>query len=205
MQCGSRRLGRHHFNGRPDVAAAANLWVVAAGAADQIARCRLVFEAIGQGTFTMGEEPWIANVVKLAGNFLIASMLEALSEEFALARQSGVEVDRFLKIINSALFKSPFYATYGSINADGGYEPAWLKLALGLKDVRLALAAAEAVATPMPPASLIRDHFLSAIAHGQGEMDWAGLARVIAENAGSVAALIAAAAEPPARPPTLGT
>jgi 3-hydroxyisobutyrate dehydrogenase-like beta-hydroxyacid dehydrogenase len=53
-----------------------------------------------------------------------------------------------------------------------------------LKDVRLALAAAEAVATPMPLASLIHDHFLSAIAHGQGEMDWTGLAPVIAENAG---------------------
>jgi 3-hydroxyisobutyrate dehydrogenase-like beta-hydroxyacid dehydrogenase len=170
--------------GRPDVAAAANLWVVAAGPADQLARCRPVFEPINQGVFTAGEEPWTANVVKIAGNFLIASMLEALGEAFALVRKSGVEVHQYLKIINSGLFKSPVYENYGSIIADERYEPAGLKLALGLKDVRLALAAAEAAATPMPLASLIQDHFLSAIAHGQGEMDWAGLARVIAENAG---------------------
>jgi 3-hydroxyisobutyrate dehydrogenase-like beta-hydroxyacid dehydrogenase len=170
--------------GRPDVAAAARLWVVAAGPADHIERCRPVFEPISQGMFTVGEEPWTANVVKLAGNFLIASMLEALSEAFALIRKSGVEVHQFLEISNSALFKSPLYETYGSIIAEERYEAAGLKLALGLKDVRLALEAAEVAATPMPLASLIRDHFLSAMAHGQGEMDLAGLARVIAENAG---------------------
>ena len=170
--------------GRPDVAAAAHLWVVAAGPADHIERCRPVFELMSQGLFTVGEEPWTANVVKLAGNFLIASMLEALGEAFALVRKSGVEVHQFLDIINAALFKSPIYETYGSIIADERYEPAGFKLALGSKDVRLALEAADAAATPMPLASLIRDHFLSAIAHGQGETDWAGLARVIAENAG---------------------
>jgi 3-hydroxyisobutyrate dehydrogenase-like beta-hydroxyacid dehydrogenase len=170
--------------GRPDVAAAARLWVVAAGPADHIERCRPVFEPISQGMFIVGEEPWTANVVKLAGNFLIASMLEALGEAFALVRKSGVEVHQFLKISNSALFKSPLYETYGSIIADERYEPAGLKLALGLKDVRLALEAAEAAAMPMPLASLIRDHFLSAIAHGQGEIDWAGIACVLAENAG---------------------
>src|SRR4029450_5797525 len=109
------------------------------------------------------------NVVKLAGNFLIASMLEALGEAFTLMRRSGVEVHQFLKIINSGLFKSPLYENYGSIIADEQYEPAGLKLGLGFEDVRLALEAAEAAATPMPLASLIRDHFLSAIAHGQGE------------------------------------
>jgi 3-hydroxyisobutyrate dehydrogenase-like beta-hydroxyacid dehydrogenase len=170
--------------GRPDVAAAAELWVVAAGPAEPLERCRSVFDAISQGLWLVGEEPWTANVVKLAGNFAIAAMLEALGEAFALVRKSGAEVHQFLQIINSALFKSPLYETYGSMIADERYEPAGFKLALGLKDVRLALAAADAAATPMPLASLIRDHLLSAIAHGQGDMDWAGLAQVIAENAG---------------------
>jgi 3-hydroxyisobutyrate dehydrogenase-like beta-hydroxyacid dehydrogenase len=170
--------------GRPDVAAAANLWVVAAGPADHIERCRPIFELMTQGLCTVGEEPWTANVVKLTGNFLIASMLEALGEAFALVRKSGVKVHQFLDIINAALFKSPIYETYGSIIADERYEPAGFKRALGSQDVRLALEAADAAATPMPLASLIREHFLAAIAHGQGGMDWAGLARVIAENAG---------------------
>jgi 3-hydroxyisobutyrate dehydrogenase-like beta-hydroxyacid dehydrogenase len=170
--------------GRPGVVAAAHLWVVAAGPAEHIERCRPLFDLMSQGLFTVGEAPWAANVVKLAGNFLLAAMLEALGEAFALVRKSGVEVHQFLDIINAALFKSPIYATYGAIIADARYEPAGFKLALGSKDVRLALEAADAAATPMPLASLIRDHFLSAMAHGQGGMDWAGLARVIAENAG---------------------
>ena len=112
-----------------------------------------MFEPISQGMFAVGEEPWTANVVKLAGNFLIASMLEALGEAFTLIRKSDVEVHQFLEIINSGLFKSPLYENYGSIIADERYEPAGLKLALGLKDVRLALEAAEAAATPMPVAA----------------------------------------------------
>jgi len=111
-----------------------------------------------------------ANVVKLAGNSLIASMLKRWERASRPSgRKSGVEVHQFLEISNSALFKSPLYETYGSIIADEPYEPAGLKLALGLKDVRLA-APKRAEATADADAawqSLIRDHMISAIAHGK--------------------------------------
>ncbi|MBD2101835.1 NAD(P)-dependent oxidoreductase [Leptolyngbya sp. FACHB-261] len=170
--------------GRPEAATAAKLWVVASGNSEAIDRCRPLFDAIGQGVFTVGEEPWAANVVKLSGNFLIASVLESLSEAFVLVQKSGVPPQQFLEIINTALFKSPLYQNYGTLIAEERYEPAGFKLKLGLKDVGLVLEAAEAVAVPMPVASLIRDHFLSAVAKGYGENDWAGLGRINAENAG---------------------
>ncbi|MBD2771024.1 NAD(P)-dependent oxidoreductase [Iningainema sp. BLCCT55] len=170
--------------GRPDAAAAAKLWIVAGGESELIERCRPLFDAMGQGVLTVGEEPWTANLVKLTGNFMIVSMLEALSEAFALMQKSGVEPQQFLEIVNTALFKSPLYEKYGSIIVEERYEPASFKLNLGLKDVRLVLEAAEKAAVPMPLASLIRDQFLSGVARGHGEIDWAGLGRVSAENAG---------------------
>lgn len=170
--------------GRPEAAAAAKLWVVAAGPPGEIERCRPLFDAIGRDVFVVGDEPSAANVVKLAGNFMLASMLETLGEAVALARKSGVDARRFIEIMTGTLFKSPAYETYGKLIAEERFEPAGFRLRLGLKDVNLALDAAEGAAVPMPLASLIRDHLLSAIARGYGDKDWSALSRVIAENAG---------------------
>ena len=170
--------------GRSEVAAQAALWIVAAGDAQQVERCRPLFEVMGQGVFYVGAEAWMANLVKLTGNFTIAAVLETMGESFALMQKSGVAPEQFLEIVNTALFKSPLYQNYGSLIVQKQYEPAGFKLRLGLKDVRLVLDAAETMSVPLPLASLIRDRFICAIARGQGEIDWAGVAEVSAENAG---------------------
>ena len=170
--------------GRPDAAAAARLAVVAAGPAEAVERVRPLLEAIGRKLFVIGLEPYSANAVKLAGNFLIASMLETLSEAFTLIQKSGVEPAKFLEVLNGSLFQSPIYENYGKIIIGEKFSPPGFALCLGLKDVRLVLAAADEVAVPMPVASVIRDHYLSAVARGWGDMDWAALAKVVAEDAG---------------------
>jgi 3-hydroxyisobutyrate dehydrogenase-like beta-hydroxyacid dehydrogenase len=170
--------------GRPEAAEAARLLVVAAGPAEAVERVRPLLEAIGRKLFVIGSEPYSANAVKLAGNFLIASMLEALSEAFALARKSGVEPEKLLEILNGSFFQSPIYENYGKIMIGEKFSPPGFALRLGLKDVRLVLAAGDEAAVPMPVASVIRDHFLSGMARGWGDMDWAALARVVAEDAG---------------------
>jgi len=169
--------------GRPDAAEAKRLLVIPAGPAEVIDRCVPIFEAVGRQTFVIGSEPWQANALKLCGNFMIASLLESFGEAFATLRKAGVAPHTFLEVMNT-LFGSPVYANYGRLIADEQFEPAGFALKLGLKDVRLALATAEECASPMPFASVIRDHFLSAIAHGQGELDWSSIARVAAREAG---------------------
>ena len=139
---------------------------------------------MGQGTIPAGEDPARANVIKLAGNFLLAAAIEALGEAFALGRKYGIAPAELLDIANGKLFRSPIYENYGKLIAEQRYEPAGFKLRYGLKDVRLALAAADEVAAPLPLASLLRDHYLSAVARGWQEIDWAGLARVAAADAG---------------------
>jgi 3-hydroxyisobutyrate dehydrogenase-like beta-hydroxyacid dehydrogenase len=170
--------------GRPEAAEAAKLFIVAAGPAAAIERCRSLFDVMGQKTFVVGEEPVMANITKLSGNFLIASVIECLGEAFSLGRKYGLEADKMLDVYTNSLFAAPVYKTYGTIIAQQKWEPAGFRLRLGLKDVRLALAAADSEAVPMPVASFIHDSFLSAVARGMGEQDWAALAKLASERAG---------------------
>jgi 3-hydroxyisobutyrate dehydrogenase-like beta-hydroxyacid dehydrogenase len=169
--------------GRPDAAEAGKLLVVAAGRSELVERCRPLFDAIGRQTFVVGAEPWQANVSKLCGNFMISSAIEALGEAYATLRKSGVAPLTFLEIMN-ALFGSPVIANYGSIIAKEQFEPAQFALHLGLKDLRLVLATADERSAPMPLASLVHDHMVSAVAQGQADMDWSSVARVAAREAG---------------------
>jgi 3-hydroxyisobutyrate dehydrogenase-like beta-hydroxyacid dehydrogenase len=191
----SRRLAKEHTRrgqifiaspvfGRPDAAEAARLVVVAAGPPETIEHVRPLLAAISRKVFVIGVEQCAANAFKLAGNFLIASVLESLSEAFALARKSGIEPAQFLEVLNGSLFQSPVYEIYGKIILEDKFSPPGFALRLGLKDLRLALSAAEEAAVPMPVASAIRDHFVSGVARGWGDLDWAALAKVVAEDAG---------------------
>jgi 3-hydroxyisobutyrate dehydrogenase-like beta-hydroxyacid dehydrogenase len=126
----------------------------------------------------------MANVTKLAGNFLIASVLEGLGEAVALARKYEIDPAQLVEILTGTLFGAPVYKTYGALIAAQKYEPAGFRLALGLKDVRLALAAAESAQAPLPFASVIHDHAVSGMALGLGDHDWSVLAKIAAERAG---------------------
>ena len=170
--------------GRPDAAEAGRLAVVAAGPANAVERCKPLFEAFGPKLLILGEKPSLANVVKLSGNFLIASVLESLSEAIAFARKSGVDAATLLDFLTSTLFNAPVYKTYGGLIVEGNYDKVGFALPLGLKDVRLVLQAAEAKSVPMPIASVVRDRFLTAMARGNESKDWSALGLIAAEDAG---------------------
>lgn len=170
--------------GRPEAAEAAKLFVAVAGDNTAVERLKPLLEAIGQRVFVMGDKPEMANVVKLSGNFLIASVIESLGEAVALTRKYGVDPHQYVEFLTNSLFAAPVYKTYGGLIADEKYQPAGFRIRLGLKDVKLALAAAESVDAPLPFASTIRDHMLTAIARGMEDMDWSATAKLAAENAG---------------------
>lgn len=191
----SRRLAAAHRDrgqryvaapvfGRPDMAEKAALWVVAGGPADAIDACRPAFELLGQGVIGAGSRPEQANVMKLAGNFMLASAIEAMAEAFTLVRAHGISTELFQQTMASGLFRSPIYEGYGGMIEARRYEPAGFALDHGFKDVRYALRAAEEASVPMPLASLLHDRLLSAVARGWGGSDWAALGRVAALDAG---------------------
>ncbi len=170
--------------GRPEAAAAAKLFVVAAGPAAAVTRCQPLFDAIGQRTYLAGESAPAAIVIKQAGNFLLCSVIESLGEAFALSRKCGVDPRLFLEIMTSSLFSAPVYKYYGDLIVREAYQPAGFSMLLGLKDIRLVLAASESAAVPMPIASVLRDRALTAIARGYKDWDWSAMAKISAENSG---------------------
>lgn len=170
--------------GRPEAAEAGRLAVVAAGEDALVQKCKPLFEAMGPKLYFVGDRPSQANVVKLSGNFLIATVLESLAEVLAFARKSGVDAGALMEFLTSSLFNAPVYKSYGQLIVESRHEPAGFLLPLGLKDVRLVLQAAEAVSVPMPIASVLRDRFLTALARGNQDKDWSVIGRVAAEDAG---------------------
>jgi 3-hydroxyisobutyrate dehydrogenase-like beta-hydroxyacid dehydrogenase len=170
--------------GRPDVAAAGELNVLCAGAPDAVAVARPLLETFAKAVWPLGDDPVRANVVKLACNFALASMIETLGEAAALTTGYGVEPAELFKVMTGTLFAAPAYRTYADIIANRRFTPAGFKLPLGLKDVRLALQAAETRNTPLPIASLLRDHFIQAIAQGDADKDWSALSAGAFRNAG---------------------
>jgi 3-hydroxyisobutyrate dehydrogenase-like beta-hydroxyacid dehydrogenase len=170
--------------GRPEVAAAGKLNVVVAGDPDTIARARPALEAIGQKVWPVGERAENANAVKLAGNFMIAAAIEAMGEAVALSRSFGVGAQELLDILTQTLFAAPVYQTYGALIAAQRYEPAGFTATLALKDIRLALAAAEEHNVPLPFGSVLRDGLLETIAIGGAERDWSSLAALAARRGG---------------------
>jgi len=170
--------------GRPDAAAEGKLNIVVAGDPTAIERAQPILSVIGQKTWPIGDRAERANAVKIAGNFMIASAIETMGEAVALTRAHGINAADFLNILTSTLFAAPSYKLYGGMIAAEKYQPAGFTASLGLKDIRLALAAADARNVPMPFASALRDNFMELIATGGGESDWATLAVLAAHRAG---------------------
>jgi 3-hydroxyisobutyrate dehydrogenase-like beta-hydroxyacid dehydrogenase len=171
--------------GRPEVAAAGQLFVVAAGPADAVSAARPLLDAMGQRTFVVSQTAKAANLVKLSGNFLIAAVIESLGEAMALVDKGGVDRHEYLELLTSTLFTAPVYKTYGALIADRRFEPAAFTIPLGQKDIRLALAAGEELNVPLPLANLLRDRFLRVRAQGGDHLDWSAIGAVAGKDSGA--------------------
>jgi 3-hydroxyisobutyrate dehydrogenase-like beta-hydroxyacid dehydrogenase len=170
--------------GRPEAAAAAKLFVVVGGERHDLERARPLLEAIGQRVFHVGEKPSAANLVKLCGNFMILSAIEAMAEAMALAQKGGVDPRQLVEVLTGSLFDSIVYRGYGAALAEERFRPAGFAAPLGLKDMRQVGQAAEALRVPMPLLNVLRDHLLQTIGVEGEDIDWSGIGRTIARNAG---------------------
>ncbi|MGC1387003.1 MAG: NAD(P)-dependent oxidoreductase [Steroidobacteraceae bacterium] len=191
----SKRLAQSHASagqryvaapvfGRPDMAATAKLFIVAGGDPATIDACQPLFNAMGQKTYRIATEPSAANLVKLSGNFLLAAAIEALGEAIALIGKAGIDRHAYVELLTSSVFNAPAYKTYGSLIAEGKFEPAAFAAPLGYKDIRLALSAAESLQVPLPLASLLHDRFLRLLAQGGEHLDWSAIGGLATQDAG---------------------
>lgn len=165
--------------GRPSVAEAGQLNLLAAGDSESIDSLEAVFSAIGRRTWRVGDQPWQANAVKITMNLLIIHALEAMAEGFTLAERHGIDADDLRELIAGTLFPGPVYQGYGRSMADRDYLPAGFRTALGSKDLALAAAAADAVGLQLPSMSALQGVFRSAIDQALTDHDWASIAEVV--------------------------
>jgi 3-hydroxyisobutyrate dehydrogenase-like beta-hydroxyacid dehydrogenase len=181
--CGQSYVAAPVF-GNPDAAKARQLFVVAAGAAADLERCQPIFDALGRQAFVVGSSPESANLVKLIGNVMAGATLQIMGEVLALARKRGLDPRQLLAVLTGSMFGSRVHKLYGDKIAEQHYASGGFIFPLALKDVRLALAEAEAASVPMPSVSVLRDRLIAGIARGYAELDWSALGLLAAEEAG---------------------
>jgi 3-hydroxyisobutyrate dehydrogenase-like beta-hydroxyacid dehydrogenase len=174
--------------GRPDAAAGGKLFVVAGGPSDAVDACTPIFQVLGQSTFRVGERPRDANLVKLSGNFLTASVIESLGEAVALVGKAGMDRREYLGFLTSTLFNAPIYKTYAELIANGQFQPPAFAAPLGFKDIRLTIAAAEAFRVPMPLASLLHDRFVRLLAQEGESVDWSAIGQLAMKDSAEIVA-----------------
>jgi 3-hydroxyisobutyrate dehydrogenase-like beta-hydroxyacid dehydrogenase len=169
--------------GNPEAAKAHQLYIIAAGDPDDVARCRPIFESVGQRTFAISSDPAHANLVKLLGNMMTATTLEMMGEAVAVLLKRGLDPKLFIDVLTSTMFGGRAHKIYGDKIASQSYAAGFV-LPLVLKDVRLALAEGEKSGVPMPSVDVVRDRLITGIARGYGDLDWTALGMIAAEEAG---------------------
>ena len=160
------------------------------GEAGAIAMARPLLEANANGIFEFGDDPGAGNVVKICGNYMIASTIQTCAEALSLAEKSGLDRQAVMRMLNTTIFDCLIYRGYGDRVAQRSHVPGeplvgpGFQLELGLKDVTLACDVARQVQAPMPFATLLHDRFLAAAARGRGKLDWSAVALSASEEAG---------------------
>ncbi|KAB1073457.1 NAD(P)-dependent oxidoreductase [Methylobacterium planeticum] len=161
--------------GRPDVAARGELNVLAGGPPAAVVTAQPILEAIGGRIWDMGPEAPTANAAKIACNMMITMAIEAMAEAVVLTEANGLARDRFFEVILGTLFGSRSYQVYSANIAKGDYEPGF-KATLGLKDLRLAREAAEAVGVGLPMLDAVHRQMSKTVDGGWGDRDWSAMA-----------------------------
>lgn len=191
----ARRLAQEHGSagtryvaapvfGRPVAAASGQLWICLSGDDADKAKATPLLQNLGQQIVDFGLDPGGANVVKLAGNFMIASAIESMAEAFVFAEKNGIDPQTVAGFFGDSIFSCPIYKNYGGIITRQEFEPAGFKLALGRKDVELVAQTARKSNVPMPILATLQTRFTGRVAKGGGELDWTSIALDVAADAG---------------------
>jgi 3-hydroxyisobutyrate dehydrogenase-like beta-hydroxyacid dehydrogenase len=162
--------------GRPELVSSGQAGIVASGPAEAMARCKPLFDAVGRRTFEAGVDPEAATAIKITNNFVLGCAIEAMGEGFSLVRKYGVAPEVFYEVMTDGLFNCSAYKVYGRIIVDESYAKVGQMAVLGLKDSNLALNAGELVGVALPSGNVWRDRLVGAVAHGDGDKDWAVMA-----------------------------
>ena len=153
--------------GSRNEAANGGLWVLAGGKRDVFERIQPILRAMGETVHYMGE-CGNGSAMKLIGNLIVASQLEALGEAMVLATKAGLNPQDVLGVLNVADFRSPILSGVGAALVKRDFRPNFA-LKLLLKDANLIDRFAQDLNSPIPAVAAIRETIKSAVNQGWGE------------------------------------
>lgn len=169
--------------GRPDAADSGELLTYVAGNQEAIAKCGPLFEAYTMQVTNLGEEQRAANSVKLAINYFVISIAELMGQVYAFAEKNAIGLE-FMNDVILTLLAHPALKGYATRIRTRNFDDAAFELITGFKDVQLMLQASTDSRAPLNYGSVIREKFLTAIAHGMEHKDWSAIYEVTRMNAG---------------------
>jgi 3-hydroxyisobutyrate dehydrogenase len=145
------------------------LLIMAGGTAENLSRAEPVFRAVGEKWIHCGPMG-AGSQVKLAGNALIAAMLQSLGEGMLLATRAGVDPRKVLEVVQASGFRSPYFDFKGQALLRRDFETHFA-IDLMAKDLGLFLDSAASNRVPTPTAAILRQCYEMARAAGKGEQD----------------------------------
>jgi len=154
-------------------AEAGTLTIMAGGAAEDFARAKPIFEAMGEVIVHVGELGQ-GEMLKLINNSLGAANAAALAEALLLARATGVDLDAFVEVTSAGSGASAQLALKSTPMREHDFTTLF-KTEHMLKDVRLCLEEAQAAGIPFPSAAHARDLLTATVGRGHGEDDYAAI------------------------------
>lgn len=153
--------------GSKNEAAEGGLWIVVGGERDLFETLKPVLEPLSATLHYMGTSGNGARM-KLVGNLIVASQLEALGEAMVLATKAGLDPEDVLDVLHVTDFRSPIFDGVGEMLVNRNFEP-YFALELLLKDANLIARFAEELNAPIPATAAIRENIKAAVNKGWGE------------------------------------
>ena len=163
---------------------AGTLTFMVGGAADAFARARPFLADMGKAVIHAGASG-TGQAAKMANNMLLGATMIATCEAFKLAERLGLDLQTFYDISSVSSGQSWSMTSYCPVPGVGPDTPAdhdyqgGFAAALMLKDLRLAMQAADGAGASTPLGRHATDLYEAFVADGKGGTDFSGIIRTL--------------------------
>jgi len=158
-------------------AEAATLSIMVGGKADVFERLKPLFEVVGKNITHVGASG-AGQVTKACNQLIVAQMMAAIGEAFALAEASGVDPHKVREALMGGFASSRILEVHGQRMLDHDFTPGF-KAHLHQKDLRIVREAAAELGVALPGTELVSSYLDALIDSGQGELDSAALVTML--------------------------
>lgn len=171
--------------GGPPAARAGTLTMLVAGESNAIERVRPLLAAIGGEVHVLGEQPGMAQTMKIINNLVMAGNLIVGCEGLAIGAKAGLDPDTMLRVLKAGTGQSFSACEILRQGVDGSFDFG-ASLSIVEKDVHLGLAEARALDAVVPVLEQAAGLWAEAVRAGWGSQDFTTMLRFVEQRNGTV-------------------